>query len=100
VLFVQVWFTAAASADGASGSISSTIKTNGGEAQGQLYIEAVHVLGTGAAAAAADDFAVTVNGQAVQLAKAADGVLKVTGLKLAVGEPFAITWQPAAGPVV
>jgi hypothetical protein len=96
-----VWFTAAASADGSSGNISTTVKANSGKAQGQLYIEAVHVLGTGAAAAAAADaVAFAVNGEAVQLVEAADGILKVTGLKLAVGEPFDMSWQPASGSVV
>lgn len=98
-MHVQVWFTAAASADGSSGSISSTIKSNAGEAQSQLYIQAVHVLGTDAAAATGA-VAVTVNGQAVQSVEAAEGVLRVTGLKLAVGEPLDISWQPASGPVV
>jgi hypothetical protein len=94
-----VWFTAAAAADGSSGSISSTVTSNAGEAKGKLWVEAIHVLGV-PPAADNSSFTVTANGKTLTAVTAAAGVLRVGGLKLAVGEPLEISWRSGAAPTV
>jgi hypothetical protein len=89
---LQVWYIAVSSADGRSGSISSSIKAHAGEAAGKLRIAAVHILGVPAAEGTAVP-AANFNGQ--PLAVAFDdvaGVLKITYVELSVGEPLDITW--------
>jgi hypothetical protein len=92
VCLLQVWYTAVSSADGRSGSISSSIKAHAGDAAGKLRIAAVHILGVPAAEGAALP-AANINGR--PLAVAFDdvaGVLKITDIELSVGEPLDITW--------
>ncbi|WIA20582.1 hypothetical protein OEZ85_004970 [Tetradesmus obliquus] len=89
---VQVWYTAVSSADGRSGTLSSTIKAHAGDAAGKLRIAAVHILGVPAAEGTAVP-AASINGR--PLAAAFDetaGVLKISGIELLVGEPLDITW--------
>lgn len=62
-------------------------------------IEAIHVLGV-PPAADNSSFTVTANGKAVTAVTAAARVLRVNGLRLAVGEPLDISWQAGAAPTV
>lgn len=98
---MQVWFTASANADGTSGTLTSTIKSNTGEAAGELYIEAVHILGLFPTGMPTNTPTVSVNGvKDAGAVTAAAGVLKVAGLKVPVGEPLDITWKTAAVPTI
>ncbi|KAF6262828.1 glycosyl hydrolases family 31-domain-containing protein [Scenedesmus sp. NREL 46B-D3] len=91
---VQVLFTAVAAADARTGSISSSVVSNSGEAAGTLRVSSVHVLGVGSGAAGA---AVRVNAEEVLAADVSfdgvSGVLKVSGLQLAVGQAFDLHWS-------
>lgn len=88
---VQVWYTAVTSPDATSGTISSTVKANAGEAAGKIRIEAVHILG---AAAGQQAPTATVNGQTAAVEfDAAVGAFKISGLNVVVGETFSINWS-------
>lgn len=88
---VQVWYTAVTSPDTMSGTISSTVKSNAGEAAGKMRIEAVHILGvaTGNSSPTA-----VVNGQTVAAEyDASVAAFKLSGLDIVVGEPLSISWS-------
>jgi len=94
---LQVWMTAVASDNGRTGTISSNIQSNAGDAKGKLVIEHVHVLGT-PGLASGQNYIVTVNGQQVKADQitATSGVLKVAGLHATIGEALDISWKAAA----
>jgi hypothetical protein len=80
------------SADGRSGSISSTIKAHAGDAAGKLRIAAVHILGVPAGEGTAVP-AASINGRPLAATfDEAAGLLKITGIELSVGEPLDVTW--------
>jgi hypothetical protein len=91
---LQAQFTAVAAADACTGSISSRVVTNGGDAAAKLRVDAVHVLGVGSGVASA---AVRVNGAGVPASDvefdAVNGVLKVSGLQLEAGQAFELHWS-------
>jgi hypothetical protein len=91
---VQAQFTAVAAADARTGSISSRVVSNSGDAAGKLRVSAVHVLGVGSGAVQA---AVRVNGAEVAASDVnfddVSGVLKVSGLQLEVGQAFDVHWS-------
>jgi len=81
---------------GESGTISSTVHANTGNAYGKLAIEAIKVLGL---PEDLSGFAVTVNGQQVSSSAVGSsaGILTITGLKLLVGDPLEVKWQSTVG---
>lgn len=86
-----MWYTAATSPDAASGTISSSVKSNAGDAAGKMRIEAVHILGVAAGQQART---AVVNGQTVGAEfDASVGAFKVSGLNVVVGEPFEVQWS-------
>lgn len=95
-LLPQAWFSSVSDPSGESGTISSTVRANTGDAYGKLAIEAIKVLGL---PEDLSGFAVTVNGQQVSSSavSSSSGILTVTGLKLLVGDPLEVKWQSTAG---
>jgi hypothetical protein len=96
----QVWFSAVAAPGGGSGTITSSVKSAGGDAASKLMIEAVTILGVPNSNASKSPKlsirgqpSMTVNGQpAAATIDAATGALQLTGLKLRAGEPLEISW--------
>jgi hypothetical protein len=91
----QVWFTAVSSLDALSGTISTTVFNNAGEARSKLRIESVHVLGA-SSALDAKNVVIRVNDESTGHVEATPGVIKLSGLHLPVGQRFEITWQAAS----
>lgn len=90
---LQVWYIAVTQADGRSGSISSSVLSNAGDAAGKLKVESVHILG---ASAAEGTPAVTASLNGVPLAAEYDqaaGSVKILGIGHTVGEPLSISWS-------
>lgn len=96
---MQVWYTAVASASGDSGVITSIVRSNAGTAQGQLVIEAIHIVGVPKAAdgvvlEAARLPSVLLNGKSLDSGyDAAHGVIKLTDISIQVAEPLMLRWQ-------
>lgn len=97
---VQVWYTAVASETGDSGTITNYVRSDAGAAQGKLTIEAIHILGVPTAATgstvleAARLPTVRLNGHTADAGyDAANGVIKLTGINVPVGEPLQLRWH-------
>jgi hypothetical protein len=96
---LQVWFSAVAAPGGGSGTITSSVKSAGGDAASKLVIEAVTILGVPSAGGsvvleAAKLASAQLNGRRVLAAyDAAAGVVKLSGLSLPVGEPLNLSWE-------
>lgn len=99
VAVLQVWYTAVASETGDSGVVTNVLKSNAGAAQGQLVIEAIHILGVPKAMPntvleSAPRPQVQLNGKVLDTGyDAVAGVLKLTGLNMPVAEPLQLRWR-------
>lgn len=70
--------------------------SNAGNAAGKIHIQAVHILGVAPTAAKSSTVnpTATVNGQRVRTEyDVVVGVLKLSGIKVLVGRPFAAHWS-------